>query len=71
MRNLVLALDRWQRRHRSIAVTYGVVKKFSDDDANLLVVALGWYGFTAIYPLLLGICNSSVVVRFRSPSAPL
>lgn len=53
MRNLVLALDRWQRRHRSIAVAYGVVKKFSDDDANLLVVALGWYGFTAIYPLLL------------------
>jgi uncharacterized BrkB/YihY/UPF0761 family membrane protein len=29
------------------------VKKFGDDDANLLVVALGWYGFTAIYPLLL------------------
>jgi uncharacterized BrkB/YihY/UPF0761 family membrane protein len=32
---------------------YGVIKKFSDDNAGLLVVALGWYGFTAIYPLLL------------------
>jgi uncharacterized BrkB/YihY/UPF0761 family membrane protein len=30
-----------------------VVKKFGDDNVNLLVVALGWYGFTAIYPLLL------------------
>jgi len=50
---LLLALDRWQRRHRAVAVSYAVVKKFSDDQANLLVVALGWYGFTAIYPLLL------------------
>jgi len=47
------AVDRWQQRHRVPAVTYGVIKKFGDDDANLLVVTLGWYGFTAIYPLLL------------------
>jgi uncharacterized BrkB/YihY/UPF0761 family membrane protein len=46
-------LDGWQRSHRAAAVTYGVLKKFGDDQANLLVVALGWYGFTAIYPLLL------------------
>jgi uncharacterized BrkB/YihY/UPF0761 family membrane protein len=45
--------DAWQRRHHRVAVAYGVVKKFSDDNANLLVVGLGWYGFTAIYPLLL------------------
>lgn len=53
IRRVIGAADRWQRRHRTPAVTYGVVKKFGDDDANLLVVALGWYGFTAIYPLLL------------------
>jgi uncharacterized BrkB/YihY/UPF0761 family membrane protein len=53
LKPLLLALDRWQRRHRAAAVTYAVVKKFGDDQANLLVVALGWYGFTAIYPLLL------------------
>jgi uncharacterized BrkB/YihY/UPF0761 family membrane protein len=47
------ALDGWQRRHRFAAVAYGVVRKFGDDDANLYVVGLGWYGFTAIYPLLL------------------
>jgi hypothetical protein len=33
--------------------TYGVIKKYSDDGAGTLVVALGWYRFTAIYPLLL------------------
>jgi uncharacterized BrkB/YihY/UPF0761 family membrane protein len=47
------AVDRWHRRHRTPAVGYAVIKKFGDDHANLLVVALGWYGFTAIFPLLL------------------
>jgi uncharacterized BrkB/YihY/UPF0761 family membrane protein len=49
----VAAVDSWQRDHRSAGVAFAVSKKFSDDNANLLVVALGWYGFTAIYPLLL------------------
>jgi uncharacterized BrkB/YihY/UPF0761 family membrane protein len=47
------ALDDWQREHRFAGVVYAVQRKFGDDDANLYVVALGWYGFTAIYPLLL------------------
>ncbi|HEX4432443.1 MAG TPA: YhjD/YihY/BrkB family envelope integrity protein [Frankiaceae bacterium] len=55
IRRLVAALDRWQRRHRTPGVAYGVVKKFSDDNANLLVVSLAWYGFTAIFPLLLAV----------------
>jgi uncharacterized BrkB/YihY/UPF0761 family membrane protein len=50
---LMAGVDGWQRRHRIPAVAYAVSKKFGDDDANLFVVALGWYGFTAIYPLLL------------------
>jgi uncharacterized BrkB/YihY/UPF0761 family membrane protein len=47
------ALDGWQRRRRWAGVPYGVIKKFGDDNANLLVVSLAWYGFTAIFPLLL------------------
>ncbi len=49
----VAGLDRWQRSHRPAAVLYGVLKKFGDDDANQFVVGLGWYGFVAIYPMLL------------------
>jgi uncharacterized BrkB/YihY/UPF0761 family membrane protein len=45
--------DDWQRRNHWAGVPYGVIKKFSDDNANLLVVSLAWYGFTAIFPLLL------------------
>ena len=50
---VMAALDSWQRRNRWAGVPYAVVKKFGDDNANLLVVALAWYGFTAIFPLLL------------------
>ena len=50
---VMAAVDRWQRRTRWAGVPYAVMKKFGDDNANLLVVALAWYGFTAIFPLLL------------------
>ncbi len=53
LRKAIGAVDAWQRRHRWAGVPYAVVKKFGDDNANLLVVALAWYGFTAIFPLLL------------------
>ena len=53
IRSTVAVADRWQQRHRVAGAAYGVVKKFSDDNANLLVVSLAWYGFTAIFPLLL------------------
>jgi uncharacterized BrkB/YihY/UPF0761 family membrane protein len=55
LRRILGVVDRWQRRNRVAGPAYGVMKKFSDDRANLLVVSLGWYGFTAIYPLLLAI----------------
>ncbi|HEX9040005.1 MAG TPA: YhjD/YihY/BrkB family envelope integrity protein [Trebonia sp.] len=53
LRKVVGAVDRWQRRTPWAAVPYAVMKKFGDDNANLVVVALAWYGFTAIFPLLL------------------
>lgn len=53
LQHILSVLDHWQRRHRISAVSYAVVKKFGDDNANQYVVALGWYGFVAIYPLLL------------------
>jgi uncharacterized BrkB/YihY/UPF0761 family membrane protein len=53
LKRLIGAIDRWQQHNRIAGPAYAVVKKFGDDQANLFVVALGWYGFTAIYPLLL------------------
>ena len=53
LRKAIGAADRWQRRSPWAGVPYAVMKKFGDDNANLVVVALAWYGFTAIFPLLL------------------
>jgi uncharacterized BrkB/YihY/UPF0761 family membrane protein len=53
VRRVMGAIDRWQRRTPWAGAAYGTVKKFGDDNANLVVVALAWYGFTAIFPLLL------------------
>jgi uncharacterized BrkB/YihY/UPF0761 family membrane protein len=53
LRKMMAALDGWQRQARWVGVPYAVLKKSGDDNANLLVVALAWYGFTAIFPLLL------------------
>jgi uncharacterized BrkB/YihY/UPF0761 family membrane protein len=50
---LIGKVDDWQRHNRFVGPAYAVIKKYGDDNASLLVVALGWYGFTAIYPLLL------------------
>src|ERR1700728_4368746 len=53
LRQVIGAIDAWQRRHRWAGVPFAVIKKFGDDNANLQVLALAWYGFTAIFPLLL------------------
>lgn len=53
LKRLFAVVDRFQGRHRAVGVAYAVVKKFGNDNANLLVVSLGWYGFLAIFPLLL------------------
>jgi uncharacterized BrkB/YihY/UPF0761 family membrane protein len=53
VRKVMGAVDGFQRRYRWLGVPYAVQKKFGDDNANLVVVSLAWYGFTAIIPLLL------------------
>ncbi len=53
IKRLLAAINRLQQRIPKLGVGYGVIKKFSDDRANLQVVSLGWYGFLSIFPLLL------------------
>ncbi len=45
--------DRFQQRHKPLAIVCGTVKKFSDDQAGQLAVAVAFYAFFAIFPLLL------------------
>ncbi len=69
VQKVVAGLDGWQRRTRWAGVSYGVVKKFSDDNANLLVVSLAWYAFTAIFPLLLVLVTVLGFIGQRSISS--
>lgn len=50
---LIAAINGAQENHGAFAATYGVIKKFGDDRANLQVLSLGWYGMLAIFPVLL------------------
>ena len=47
------AVDTWQKRHRSPAVSYAVVKKFGEDRAGNLAALIAYYGFFSLFPLLL------------------
>jgi inner membrane protein YhjD len=49
----VRALDRFQRRHGTLGFPLGVVKKFADDQAGQLAALMAYYGFFALFPLLL------------------
>jgi len=46
-------MNRYQRRHRSTAFAFGVVKKFGDDRGGALAALLTYYGFLSLFPLLL------------------
>ena len=50
---LVRKLDAWQQRNPVLGPGIASFRKLADDDGNALAVALAWYGFVAISPLLL------------------
>jgi YihY family inner membrane protein len=51
--SLVRRVDRFQQGHRPLAIAFGVVKKFGDDRAGALAGLIAYYGFLAVFPLLL------------------
>ena len=49
----VRKIDRFQQSRKPLALLFGVVKKFGDDQGGLLAALLTYYGFLSIFPLLL------------------
>ncbi len=49
----VRAFDRYQQRHRWLAIPMAVIKKFSDDQAGSLAALIAYYAFFSLFPLLL------------------
>jgi YihY family inner membrane protein len=52
-RDAVRAADEWQQRRAWLALPVGVAKKFFDNRAWNLAALVAFYGFIAIFPLLL------------------
>lgn len=50
---IVDRIDGWQQRHRVPAFVVAVVKKFGDDRGGHLAALITYYGFLAMFPLLL------------------
>jgi YihY family inner membrane protein len=50
---LIRRVDTWQQRHKPAAFTFGVMKKFGDDNAGQLVASLSHAAFVSLFPLLL------------------
>jgi YihY family inner membrane protein len=50
---VVRRVDAFQQAHRPLAFAFGVIKKFGDDRAGSLAALIAYYGFLAIFPLLL------------------
>jgi membrane protein len=49
----VRAFDRFHEGHAWLAVPYAVLKKYGDDQTGGLAAQMTYYGFLALFPLLL------------------
>ena len=53
IRGVLRRLDRFQQRHKAIAIGFAVLKKFSDDGAAAKAALIAYFGFFSLFPLLL------------------
>ena len=65
----VRRIDAWQQRHRSAAFAFGVIKKSGDDRAGSLAALIAYYGFLALFPLLLLLTTAVGFVLEHHPAA--
>jgi membrane protein len=61
--------DRFQQRHKSLAIPMAVIKKFSDDQGGSLAALVAYYSFFSLFPLLLVFVTVLGFVLQGNPSA--
>jgi membrane protein len=65
----VRAFDRFQRRHRPLAIAIAVLRNFSDQRAGAWAVQIAYYGFFSLFPLLLAFVSILGFVLHSDASA--
>jgi YihY family inner membrane protein len=60
--------DAAQRRHRSLAFPYAVIKKFGENGSSNLAVLITYYTFFSVFPLLLALSSVLGFVLSGHPS---
>ena len=48
-------IDRWQQRHRPLAFTVAVARKFAEDGAGYLAALVSYFAFFSLFPLLMAL----------------
>src|ERR1700757_3282774 len=62
------ATDRFQQRWPALALPIAVWSKFNDDQAGNLAALIAYYGFAALFPLLLVLVTVLNIVLKNNPS---
>src|SRR3954451_10418501 len=60
-------LDRFQRRHPGAGFPIAVIYKFLDDDGHFMAALVTYYGFLALFPMLLLLATVLGLVLSGSP----
>ncbi|HZO35767.1 MAG TPA: YihY/virulence factor BrkB family protein [Solirubrobacteraceae bacterium] len=63
------SFDSLQRRHRTLAIPYAVIKKFGDDQGSNLSAVIAYYGFFSLFPLLMVFVSGLGFVLEGNPDA--
>ena len=65
----VRAFDRFQQRHKGLAIPVAVIRKFGNDQAGSLAALVAYYSFFSLFPLLLVLVTILAYVLQGDPHA--
>jgi membrane protein len=67
IQRVVAKIDTVQRRQKPLAFVYAVIKKYGDDQAGYQAALVTYYGFLALFPLLLVLTTVAGIAGSRNP----
>lgn len=67
IQKIINRIDRFQRKRRPLAFGFAVIKKYGDDQAGFQAALVTYYGFLALFPLLLILTTVASILGQRDP----